>query len=307
MKMHTQTSNLELPDPIDFYPPAELIETMLSKIDRVTMLPDIAVKALEMVKNQDTSIQSFADLIQQDFKLATDVLSMANSVMYSPGRTTASLPQAIARLGFTQCKNLVIASSIGSAMNEMDLEHEWTRDLLWKHSMITGMIAVNLNRTLKLGFAGEEFASGLVHDFGRLLIASAFPKNWTTIDAMDFDESPGILELENQLIGSNHSNIGAWFATQQGLPEVLCEVIRFHHAPEKCTNDLRLVALTTTADHMANHYHRHEETLDYDPSANPGPPFLEQSGINNACKDFQRIAMEAIASGVAAANEVISK
>ncbi len=304
--MNIQSTFAKNKHSIDSHPPTDLIEKILANTNRVAMLPDIAVRALEMVKDLETTIQAFADLIQQDFKLATDVLSMANSVMYSTGPTTASLPQAISRLGFEQCKNLIIASSIGSAMNEMDLNEEWTREVLWKHSVTTGMIAGVLNRNMRLGFAGEEFAAGLVHDFGRLLLASVFPDQFSTFDSLDFNESLDSLEQENQSIGCNHCDIGAWFAASQGLPEVLCEVIRFHHAPEQSSKFLRLVALTATADHMANHYHRFGEIEEYDPETNTSVHFLEQSGVKNACKEFLRVALDAMATGVNEANEVIS-
>ncbi len=287
-------------------PPTELRETILDKTSRLVMLPDIAARALRMATDPETSIKSFAHLVQRDIKLASDVLSLANGVMYSAGQTTASLPHAIARLGFEKCKNLVIASSIKSAICGMELDTQWTRNVLWKHSITTGVIAVDLNRRLHAGFAGDEFAAGLIHDFGRLLMATAFPDSFATFDSLNFDESAETLERENEATGSNHCVVGAWFAATQGLPKSLCDVIRNHHTPEQCNENLRLVALTAIADHMANYHHRFGESGEYDPKSNSAVELLEQTGIKNARSEFQRIASDVLATSVAEADHIIS-
>ena len=52
---------------------------------------------------------------------------------------------------------------------------EWTRNVLWQHSLYTATIARLLNRQLDAGFEGEEFSAAMVHDVGRLLLAAKAP------------------------------------------------------------------------------------------------------------------------------------
>ena len=62
--------------------------------------------------------------------------------------------------------------------------------------MTTGIAAVHLNRLLQLGFQGEEFACGLLHDFGRTLLAVADSDLFQQADRMTFEESFSICAEE---------------------------------------------------------------------------------------------------------------
>ena len=288
-------------------PPPDVIERIRSRLGQVKMLPDVAVRALEIAGDPESRIQEFSEVIQQDVKLATGVLSIANSVLYSAGRPIASLDAAIARIGFRQCKNLVISSCLSSVIEQMSIEEEWVREVLWKHSLITGVAAAHLNRIFRAGFDGEEFTAGLVHDFGRIMLAVSFPDEFASFDPLDFDESTDLLTRENEITQTNHCDLGAWFASDQGLPDILHDVIRLHHSPELATPaHLPLVALTATADHMANHYARFGELDEYTPSENPGPKLLEQSGIQDAVNRFNLVSAHVLNDAVADVAELAS-
>ena len=286
-------------------PNSDVTTHVLAHVGEITMLQQTAVQALNLASDIETSIMTFADIIQRDVKLATDIMSMANSVIYSPGKTTASLPQAILRLGFEQCKNVILASSVHSAMCSLDLKDEWIRVSLSRHSVITGTIAVNLNRHLRCGFAGEEFAAGLVHDFGRMLLAAAYKDEFASFDALRFDDELEAVSIENSRLGSNHCQVGAWFAAKEGLPDVLCEVIRYHHSPDLAERYPRITILTAIADHMANHYQRYGESLEYDPASNPHLGLLEKTGIRNAVEHFRKFAGDLLSHSIEEADEMM--
>lgn len=293
--------------PTASHPPPNVIERIRARLGQVKMLPDVAVRALEIAGDPESRIQQFAEVIQQDVKLATGVLSIANSVLYSGGRPIVSLDAGIARIGFRQCKNLVISSCLSSVIEQMSLEEEWVREVLWKHSLVTGVASAHLNRIFRAGFDGEEFTAGLVHDFGRILLAVSFPEEFASYDPLDFDESSDVLARENEAAQTNHCDLGAWFAADQGLPAILHDVIRLHHAPEMASPPhLTLVALTATADHMANHYARFGELDEYQPSENPGPKFLEAAGIQDAVNRFNLVAAHVLNDAIADVEELAS-
>lgn len=193
----------------------------------------------------------------------------------------------------------------------LDIQNEEIRNTIWRHSVLTATIATELNRFLHLGFQGEEFSAGLIHDWGRLLIASAFPDHFSQCDPFDFDESRDVLTGEDQILGSNHCDLGCWLAAHQGLPELFCDVIRHHHSNYHSSHlshqHSRLVALTTTADHMANHYQRYGEIQGYDTTQNPGIPILAQCGIPDVIVPFNEIGCEVFQSAIAAAATLLDR
>lgn len=274
----------------DLSPPPALVARLRKRADQLRMLPAVAMKALEIAKNPDCSISEFAAVVELDVKLATDMLKIANSALYSPTTPIVNLHRAVLRLGFRECQSLIMTASITSLMHRMSLEQEWVRGVLWRHSFNTALLATHLNRTFHLGLQGEEFTAGLMHDFGRTLLAVVIPEEFQQIDSMEFDESIETLAHEQSVIGTDHCRLGAWYATQQQLPVPIPEVILLHHQPELARSGRRLTSLIAVADHMANHLQRFEEPEGYDAAANPFWPGLAEFSDTHFERQFVEVA-----------------
>jgi len=190
----------------------QLKSSLLKRSDELSMLPAVATEALELARDPECRTAEFAGVIERDVKLATEILSIANSVYFAASAPVASLHQAVVRLGLRQCRYLILSSSAASLMKGMPLEQEWVREVIWQHSFRTATACQYLNKTLKLGFDGEEFTAGLLHDFGRLLLAVAAPESFANADPLSFEEDEEFLSKENSILGSDHCSFGAWFA-----------------------------------------------------------------------------------------------
>ena len=251
-------------------------------------------------------IGDFVGVIERDMTLASDILRIANSIMFSGGRPVMNLHRAVVRVGMRQCKSLIIASSFSSMMKSISLDAEWVREILWRHGFTTALLSLHLNRSLNVGFQGEEFAAGLIHDVGRMLLATCLPEQFQTVDPLDFDEGAETLLNEQNVIGTNHCDVGFWFAKKNALPEPLADVVRFHHFPDKSPRNRRLVALVAASDHMANHLQRFDEPDGYDPLSNPSLHLLERCGVSNATRCFAQIAIIVMETAKRDATEILS-
>jgi len=271
--------------------PVAVLERLRSRANNLKMLPAVATQALQIVEDPDCGINEFAAAVERDPSLAAGILRMANSVVFSSGKPVLNLHQAVVRLGFRQCKNLIVTASFSSMMKSMTLEEEWIRETLSQHSFTTALLCLNMNRTLNIGFQGEEFTGGLIHDIGRLLLATCYSDCFSELDKLEFDEEIGVLAAEQALVETNHCEIGAWFVTKNALPEQLKSVVRFHHNPEQAdANSRRFVAVVAVCDHMANHLQRYEESRGYDPASNPFLATLESSTSMCLGRRFNEIA-----------------
>jgi HD-like signal output (HDOD) protein len=273
--------------------PPTVKDCLEERLQKLQMLPEIAQQALEMIKDPDCTIRSLARLIEQDIKLATEMLRMANSAIYSQGRVVATLTEATMRMGLQQCKNLILTSSFASLIENFSLEEEWVRDLLWRHGLVTAVFCSNINRTLKAGFQGEEFTAGLIHDVGRILLATALPERFLQADAVDFREQGSqLLRNEFEILGTTHTEVGAWFARQNRLPDCLVAAIRYHHFPTRPSRDQRLAALVAVADDVANFVQCHQSGEGYDFNQNPFIDCLEDCGVAGARRKLVDAAAE---------------
>lgn len=275
---------------VEYSIPPEMQALLHLRAKHLKMLPATAMQALDIAKDPDCGIAEFAAVIERDATLASDILRMANSVLFARGRPVMNLHRAVVRVGIRTCKSLLIASSFNSMMHEVTLEEEWIREMLSRHGFTTALLCLHLNQALNVGFQGEEFAAGLIHDIGRTVLATCLPDRFQTLDPMNFDEGPETLESEYSQIQTTHCNVGAWFGRKNDLPSPLVDVITYHHHPETAPQNRRLVALVATCDHMANHLQRAEEERGYDPSTNPAIVTLENCGVPHANSCFAEIA-----------------
>ncbi|HVJ84288.1 MAG TPA: HDOD domain-containing protein [Caulifigura sp.] len=272
-------------------PPERLVRRLLGQNEGLTMLPAVAMQALQLANNPDCSVNQFAALVQQDQKLASDILAIANTALYSGGKPIANLQQAAQRLGFRKCKNLILTSSMSSLMKQLSFDEQWMRDILWRHSFLAAIHCHHLNKLFAAGFDGEEFTAGLMHDLGRTLLAvAAGSAEFSAADPLSFEEDEGLIERERELLGTDHTQFGAWFVRRSNLPEALIETVLQHH---HCEESSKLTAIVAAADDMTNHLQRYLEPDQYSPENNRGLIRLEALGIRDARKrlDAQRVTL----------------
>lgn len=260
----------------------KLTEKLIQTARDIKMLPDIALKAIEIADNPNASTQEFANIIAQDPRLTRDILSLSNSPLFprAPGvKPISCLKMAINRLGSRQTKQMILVSCYSSMLNQMDMDEVQVREILGRHSFLTGVISTKLNKLFKLGIQGEEFTAGLLHDVGRILLATAAPEEFKALDAMDFSERHDVIQAEVDYIGTSHAEIGEWFLLRNHLPEELVSVARHHHNPAACGKFKRFVALVSVADDLANYYQRKELETEYDCSDLASLQLLETLGV----------------------------
>ncbi len=237
-------------------PPAKIVQALKKRVGQLQMLPVVAQEALQIVKDPQCSISQFTNVVKRDVKLTGDILEMANSALYCPVTPIVDLNRCVMRIGFRECQYLILSASVASLMHRVTMTQEWVRENLWLHSFTTALLSTRINRAFHLGFQGEEFTAGLLHDFGRLLIAVVDPETFLKVDPLGYDESPALLDREFDAIGTDHCRLGAWFTHSQQIPNPIPSVILNHHQPELAEEHQRLTALIAVADQLANDWQR---------------------------------------------------
>ena len=101
-------------------------------------------------------------------------------------------------------------------MQKMSVEDAAHRERLWRHSFHTAILALHFNHSCGLGYQGEEFTAGLLHDFGRTLMAVCLPERSSELDLLDFDDSPRLLEQERLLSGTDTVNSALYSPNRTG-------------------------------------------------------------------------------------------
>ncbi len=253
---------------------ARLEQRVLTLVGNLPTLPDTATRAIALADDADVDFGELAQLIEADVAIATGLLRIANSAIYSGADPATKALQAVVRLGRFQCKNLIVSISMKSLLWKMAGEEKARCEALWRHGYVTGSLCHQINRNFRLMFDGVEFSAGLLHDLGRILLLLADVECFERAGGLEFVEAPGLLDRERSAIGIDHCALGAWFGEHSKLPEALMQAMRLHHEPEWNDSSNRLAVLVAAADHMANHLQRGEQAETYDADQNPALAFL---------------------------------
>jgi HD-like signal output (HDOD) protein len=253
----------------------ENLKATVGNINRLPTLPEAATRAMAAAKDPDCSLGRLAGVIERDPALAAGILKLANSALYRATCGAGSLRQAVVCLGLRECQNVILAVGMRSLFRNVPRGSQARFEGLWRHSFLTGCVCRRLADVLGLPFEGEEFAAGLSHDIGRVLIALGAPERAEAADPLDFVEGPDLLLREQAALGTDHCYFGSWFANLNNLPAGLISAVQFHHVPDAAEEHKPLVALVAVADHMANYVQRQHRSDGYDAALNPAWPVLQ--------------------------------
>jgi len=198
-------------------------------------------------ENSTASIDDLTALIERSQKLASRVLSIANSALYALESTVTSLRRAISILGFREVRTLVVMLGAVSAIKGAKLPRNFDATALWRHQLKAAGIAKALAAELgdpagvcgpsatdenRLGMTPDEaYAAGLLHDIGQVFFAAGRPNIWEAVEDLRLKSGMQYFEAEDAYWGIDHALIGAQVLHYWKLPLLLTDPINWHHAP----------------------------------------------------------------------------
>jgi HD-like signal output (HDOD) protein len=97
--------------------------------------------------------------------------------------------------------------------------------------------------------------AGMFHDLGKLILVTNFQKAYQKILVEARQNKHHLWELENDLFGTSHAEIGAYLMGLWGLDYPVIEAIAYHHCPGKSLADSTGLL---TAVHFGDAYDRLE-------------------------------------------------
>jgi len=193
-------------------------------------LPEILVKLLDACNGEGASLSHIASLISKDPVLTLKVLQQVNSAYYAMPRRFSGIEPAVVYLGANCIRNLAVATSIHQVFDRgrfRKIKHFCLNDFWW-HSLLCATLARRIAVKTEFASQDEAYLAGLLHDVGRLLLVSTFPKEHETI-LLETKEENNTVWAESQLIGVNHCEAGYWLVGQWKINSLLAESIRSHH------------------------------------------------------------------------------
>lgn len=199
-----------------------------------------------------THLDELVNIIAKDPPIMSKVLGVANIVYLGAYKPITTVKDALLKIGFKTLKNIALSVSIFSLFKSSEEEKEKSYIRLFKHSIATGTICQIISENFLNESSDENFISGVLHDIGLFAIHYAFYEHFKKIEQALSEES-NLNKVEEKILGTTHPEIGKWLAETWGLPEMICDVIRYHNdIPQKSQKYSRNVALVNLSNYLAH-------------------------------------------------------
>jgi len=209
------------------------IRARIERLDKLPPMPEMTQKIFQLSMDPDAHVKELVKVVELDPSLAAQVMRYAGSPFFSYRGKVESLNTAISRvLGYNTVLNLALGATAAKPFRiprniPLGLDH------FWRHAVFSAAIVQALSSALPAETrpsAGLAYLAGLLHNFGHLLLGHLFRKEFLILNKFISSEPDKAIEvIELEVLGTEHSQIGAWLMQAWGLPEEVVVAAREHH------------------------------------------------------------------------------
>jgi HD-like signal output (HDOD) protein/prolyl-tRNA editing enzyme YbaK/EbsC (Cys-tRNA(Pro) deacylase) len=215
----------------------------LQNLNQLPPMPKIAQEILQLGGNPYANTTDLAAIIEQDPSLSAQLLRYARSPFYGYRGEIESIQDAISRvLGFDMVMDMALGIAMGKALKNPS-DGPLGTNAFWRHAIYSAALAQKLGTNVKGAQKprpGMAYLAGLMHNIGFLLLGHLFQEEFAMLNkAIREQPEASIVELEEQVLGIDHMEIGSWLLEAWNLPSELVIAVREHHNPDY--NDVHAV------------------------------------------------------------------
>ncbi len=225
------------------------IRELLGRVGHLPVAPKVYAELTRRLDDSNASVDQLAALVAADAGLAAQVLRIANSAYFGRDLSVTNLDVAAARLGTRLLRSVVLAAEVFERFPVSAAA--LSLDELQRHSSLVARIASGLDP--RAAWKDDAFTAGILHDVGKLVIASRLPDLWREIQTTAKRSGRAVHEVEREMLGVDHGALGACLLGMWGLPSTVIEAVHRHHRVS-LEGDLLLepTLAVTLADRLAH-------------------------------------------------------
>lgn len=238
------------------------LDQILASVEKMRPMPTSVTRILNALDDPNNTAGMISDLIGLDQALAASVLQMANSAGLGFNTVCSSISDAVMRLGFKRVKTLVLGAASSGPLTRRLNGYRLGAGELWNHSVATAVTAQLISQFLHYPDTEEAYVGGLLHDMGKLILDQYMMVDYMRIVDLMRNYNLALWQVEEKLLGIDHSMVGSLMAQKWNFPIVLVDAIRYHHAPSLARSKQQLGAIIN----ISNSLSKDEKTIALDPN-----------------------------------------
>lgn len=217
------------------------IEAIVGSFGELSTVAPVAMRVIEMVDDEDVTINQLADVIARDPGLASRLLRLANSAAYSRGQPVTNLARAAMLIGLRTLKLVTLGFSLVDTTAD---RAPINGALIWRRSLATAALARRFAPILAAELAEDAFAAGLLSNVGKTALLDQ-PRYTTAAEANGPWLTP---DDERVILGFTSDELTARILDNWGLPGIFGEAIWTRHPEDLDAPTTELGSLLRLAD-----------------------------------------------------------
>jgi len=224
------------------------IESQLALCPSLPSLSSIN-KALQGLLGAEQRFSAqISEIIRRDPSLTARLLRLVNSVYYGLTTPVNSIEEAVFYLGVRQIRQLTMVTPIIEDFQRLTRQCSFPWREFWQHSIGAAILTREVISTVQTPNDESDYVAGLVHDVGKIVMAWSFPDHFTEIHRQALHGTTDLSQIEMEILGMDHSELGALYLERHRLPELMVKAARFHHKPEQADRYSQVIASVQIAD-----------------------------------------------------------
>lgn len=225
-----------------------ILESLFTGREDLPSLPSIFGEFNVMVNSPSVSPRKVAALIKKDQGMVIKVVKLTNAVLHGKREEITDIQNAVTYLGLSKLKRVILQISL-SRMFTFGPTHipDFDPVVFWEHSLGAAYFADQLAVSLKFPPNEDFYLAGLMHDVGKKMLYRCYPDKFEEVVFTQTNDLISDLEAEIEVLGLDHTDIGAYFAKSWRFSNPIINAIKHHHEPMKdADNEVTLIT------HLAN-------------------------------------------------------
>ncbi len=224
------------------------IESQLALCPSLPSLGSIN-KALQGLLHAEQRFSAqISEIIRRDPSLTSRLLRLVNSVYYGLSTPVNSIEEAVFYLGVRQIRQLTMVTPIIEDFQRLTKQCSFPWREFWQHSIGTAILTREVISTVHTPNDEADYVAGLVHDVGKIVMAWSFPDHFAEIHRQAVQGTEDLSKIETEILGMDHSELGALYLARHRLPDIMIKTARFHHHPERSDRYQHEIASVQIAD-----------------------------------------------------------
>ncbi len=225
-------------------------EYYISRVTQLPPAPTLLTELLGLFRDPDRDIDRVVELLSLDPSLTAEMLKKCNGAFFG-GAPASDMFEAVSRIGFYEVYCMVVAMFGAKTKALPGVREAIDASKLWKHTVVAAVAASTI--ATKTGNPdGAAFTAGLLHDIGKLVLASVEGRKYGELLERAHATGQSSHEAEQGVFGTNHAEIGGILLERWKLPPEVHAAVRFHHDPSAAGAYSRMAGIIHLANWMSH-------------------------------------------------------